>query len=220
MEVLSALALSGFRLFSVALVTAWCTVPCIAAQDKPRDERPSDEACSVPGRRHREAEETLRKAKEDGAAPKITERRTRDLERARRDYCGCLTRSAGKVDALPSEDLEAICGSRSSPPATPPDTSVAMPAPTPTAPQAEGAPCGEDAAAYERGWMRYSENTKNKALHRQLQSSKNKLCGCLAKNYGYEGVLPQRLRAFCEDREILTPPYFPSRGETPQTAAP
>ena len=190
------------------------------AQERARDEKPAEDTCQAAGERYRGAEEILRKAKEDGAPAKTIERRTKDLERARRDYCGCLTRAAGQADNPTSDDFEATCGSRSSPPVTPGDTVAAIPAPTPTASPAGGTPCSEDAAAYEQTWMRYSENTKNKALHKQLQSSKNKLCGCLAKNYGYEGVLPQRLRAFCEDREILTPPYFPSRGETPQTAAP
>ena len=202
------------------LLAAAASLGAAAAQESARDEKPSEETCQSHGQRYQGAEEVLRKAKEEGAPAKTVERRTKDLERARRDYCGCLTRSDGKVDKLPSDDLKAICGARSSPPVTPADTSAAIPAPTPTPLPAGSTPCGEDAAAYEQAWMRYSENTKNKALHRQLQSSKNKLCGCLAKNYSYEGVLPQRLRAFCEDREILTPPYFPSRGETPQTAAP
>lgn len=192
-----------------------------AAQEHARDEKPAEETCQAGGERYRGSEEDLRKAKEEGAPAKTIDRRTRDLESARRDYCECLTRSAGKVDKKPPDDLEAMCGPLSTLPVPPAETSAGAPSATPTpAPPAGGTACAADAAAYEQTWMRYSENTKNKALQRQVQSSKNKLCGCLAKNYGYEGVLPQRLRAFCEDREILTPPYFPSRGETPQTAAP
>lgn len=207
------------HLLCVALVAVSWSVPCIAAPDKPRDERPSDEACQGPAQRYRGAEEILRKAKEQGAPVKTIERRTRDLERVRRDYCECLTRPAG-ADKPPPDDLEAICGTRFPLPVPTPDMSAGIPSATPTPAPPAGAACAEDAATYEQAWMRYSENTKNKALHRQVQSAKNKLCGCLARNHGYEGVLPQRLRAFCEDREILTPPYFPSRGETPQTAAP
>ena len=204
------------------LLAAAASLGAAVAQQRVRDEKPPEDTCQAAGQRYRGAEEVLHKAKEDGAPAKTIERRTKDLERARRDYCECLTRSAGKAEKPPSDDIETICSPRSPLPVTPADpTAGGAPAPTPTpAPPPGGVACAEDAAAYEQTWMRYSENTKNKALRRQLQSSKTKLCGCLAKNYGYEGVLPQRLRAFCEDKEILTPPYFPSRGETPQTAAP
>jgi hypothetical protein len=205
------------RFLGAALLSISCAAHGLAAPEKAREERPAEEACRAAAQRHRTAEETLRKAKEEGAAAKVVERRTAELERARRDYCGCLARAGGKSGEASSGGQEEICGPRAGLPARPADDAGAPPTPTP---QGASSPCDDEASSYERTWMHYSEDTRNKSLQRQLQSSKARLCACLTKNYGYEGVLPQPLRAFCEDREILTPPYFPSRGEKPTAAAP
>jgi hypothetical protein len=206
------------RFFAAALLAASCAAPALAAQEKAREERgPAEQACRAAAQRHRTAEETLRRAKEEEASAKIVERRTAEVARARRDYCNCLSRAGQKSGQAPVQGDEEICESRPAAPAAAGNEAPTSPTPTPAG---ANAACADAAASYEKTWMRYSEDTKSQTLHRQVQSSKTRLCECLTKNYGYEGVLPRPLRDFCEDREILTPPYFPSRGEKPPTAAP
>jgi hypothetical protein len=191
-------------------------------QQKPQDDRTVEEACQPAAQRFKGADEELQKAKAEGAPAKVIERRTKEWERARRDHCKCAGETYTKSAKPLPEDLESLCNPKPGQPQPGDGGATATPGanPAPTPPPAEGDLCAAEASGYEKAWMRYSENVRSKPLQQQVQAAKGKLCGCLSKHYAYEGVLPQALRAFCEDRAIFTPPYFPSRGETPRTGAP
>lgn len=216
------------RLLALLLAAA-CIIGAAAGQDqksaaseRQQEDRSNEEPCPPAAQRYKSAEESLRRAKTEGASAKMIERKSKEVERARREYCKCASDTLGKAPRPMPEDLDNLCNPKSTPinstdggSANSGDNS----SPTPT-PQPDGDRCGSEAGAYEKTWMRYSENVQSKPLQQQVLSAKSKLCGCLTRHYGYEGVLPQPLRSFCEDRTILTPPYFPSRGETPRTVAP